>query len=58
MGAGYRYANSSRLGQGAVQRGNQWARGGYYYDDRGAIGGVRTSQGGGFVAAGMETAGV
>jgi hypothetical protein len=52
-GAGYRYANPYQgWGQGVVQRGNQWARGGYYYDDRGAIGGVRTSQGGGFVAAG------
>jgi hypothetical protein len=52
-GAGYRYANPYQgWGQGVVQRGNQWARGGYYYDDRGAIGGVRTSEGGGFVAAG------
>lgn len=52
-GAGYRYANPYQgWGQGVVQRGNQWARGGYYYDDRGAIGGVRTSQGGGLVAAG------
>ena len=52
-GGGYRYGNGYQgWGQGAVQRGNQWAKGGYYYDDRGAIGGVRNSQGGGLVAAG------
>jgi len=52
-GAGYRYGNGYQgWGQGVVQRGNQWARGGYYYDDRGAIGGVRNSQGGGLLAAG------
>jgi hypothetical protein len=54
-GAGYRYGNAYQgWGQGVVQRGNQWARGGYYYDDRGAVGGIRTSQGGGLVAAGND----
>ena len=52
-GGGYRYGNGYQgWGQGAVQRGNQWAKGGYYYDDRGAIGGARNSAGGGFLAAG------
>lgn len=52
-GAGYRYANPYQgWGQGVVQRGNQWAKGGYYYDDRGAIGRIKTSEGGGLVAAG------
>jgi hypothetical protein len=52
-GAGYRYANPYQgWGQGVVQRGDQWARGGYYYDSRGAIGGIRTSEGGGMIAAG------
>ncbi len=52
-GAGYRYANPYQgWGQGVVQRGDKWARGGYYYDDRGAIGGIKTSEGGRLVAAG------
>jgi hypothetical protein len=52
-GAGYQYANPYQgWGQGAVAKGDQWARGGYYYDDRGAIGGVKTSEGGKLVAAG------
>jgi hypothetical protein len=52
-GGGYRYANPYQgWGQGAVAKGDQWARGGYYYDDRGAVGGVRTSEGGKLVAAG------
>jgi hypothetical protein len=52
-GAGYRYANPYQgWGQGVVRRGDQWARGGYYYDERGAIGGIRTSDGGKLIAAG------
>jgi len=52
-GGGYRYANPYQgWGQGAVAKGDKWARGGYYYDDRGAIGGIRTSEGGKLVAAG------
>ncbi len=53
MGGGYRYANPYQgWGQGVVAKGDQWARGGYYYDDRGAVGGVRTSEGGKMIAAG------
>jgi uncharacterized membrane protein YgcG len=52
-GGGYRYANPYQgWGQGVVAKGDKWARGGYYYDDRGAIGGIRTSEGGKLVAAG------
>ncbi len=52
-GGGYRYANPYQgWGQGVVAKGDQWARGGYYYDDRGAIGGIRTSEGGKMIAAG------
>lgn len=52
-GGGYRYANPYQgWGQGVVSKGDQWARGGYYYDDRGAIGGIRTSEGGKLIAAG------
>ncbi|MBI4893907.1 MAG: hypothetical protein HY821_25040 [Acidobacteria bacterium] len=52
-GAGYRYANPYQgWGQGVVARGDQWARGGYYYDERGAIGGIRTSEGGKLIAGG------
>jgi hypothetical protein len=52
-GGGYRYANPYQgWGQGVVSRGDQWARGGYYYDERGAVGGIRTSEGGGLLAAG------
>lgn len=39
-------------GQGVVAKGDKWAKGGYYYDDRGAVGGIRTSAGGKLVAAG------
>jgi hypothetical protein len=53
-GSGYRYANPYQgWGEGVVARGDQWARGGYYYDDRGAVGGIRTSEGGRLVAAGQ-----
>ncbi|MCX6627615.1 MAG: hypothetical protein NTW28_08300 [Candidatus Solibacter sp.] len=52
-GSGYRYGNGYQSwGQGVVGRGDQWAKGGYYADSRGAIGGVRTSEGGRLVAAG------
>jgi len=52
-GGGYRYANPYQgWGQGVVSKGDKWAKGGYYYDDRGAVGGIRTSEGGGIVAAG------
>ncbi|NWF82702.1 MAG: hypothetical protein HXY18_02600, partial [Bryobacteraceae bacterium] len=52
-GGGYRYANPYQgWGQGVVAKGGKWAKGGYYYDDRGAIGGIRTSEGGRLVAAG------
>lgn len=52
-GGGYRYANPYQgWGQGVVAKGDQWAKGGYYYDDRGAIGGIKTSEGGRLVAAG------
>jgi hypothetical protein len=32
-------------GQGTVERGDQWARSGYYSDSRGDVAGVRTSEG-------------
>jgi hypothetical protein len=52
-GGGYRYANAYQgWGEGVVHKGNQWAKGGYYYDDRGAVGGIKTSEGGRLVAAG------
>jgi hypothetical protein len=52
-GGGYRYANPYQgWGQGVVGKGDQWARGGYYYDERGAIGGIQTSGGGKMIAAG------
>ena len=52
-GGGYRYANPYQgWGQGVVAKGDQWARGGYYYDERGAVGGIRTSEGGRMIAAG------
>ena len=52
-GGGYRYANPYQgWGQGVVAKGDQWARGGFYYDDRGAVGGIRTSEGGRMIAAG------
>jgi hypothetical protein len=52
-GSGYRYGNAYQSwGQGVVGRGDQWAKGGYYADSRGAIGGVHTSEGGRLVAAG------
>ncbi len=51
-GSGYRYANAYQgWGEGVVSRGGEWARGGYYYDRRGAVGGGRPSQGAGFVGA-------
>jgi hypothetical protein len=52
-GGGYRYANPYQgWGEGVVHRGDQWAKGGYYYDERGAIGGIKGSEGGRLVAAG------
>lgn len=52
-GGGYRYANPYQgWGEGVVAKGDKWAKGGYYYDDRGAAGGIRTSEGGRLVAAG------
>ncbi len=51
-GSGYRYANAYQgWGQGVTQKGREWARGGYYYDDRGTVGGIRTSSGTGFIGA-------
>lgn len=52
-GAGYRYANPYQgWGEGVVRRGDQWAAGRYYYDERGAVGGIKTSEGGRLIAAG------
>ena len=51
-GGGYRYGNGYQGWGQVVQRGNQWAKGGYYYDDRGAIGGVRNSRVADLLAAG------
>ncbi len=52
-GGGYRYANAYQgWGQGVVQRGDQWAKGGYYHDSRGTVAGIRTSEGGRLVAGG------
>lgn len=51
-GGGYRYANPYQgWGEGVVRRGDQWAKSGYYYDSRGAVGGIRTSEGGRLVVA-------
>ncbi len=45
--AGYRAGNPyQRWGQGVVTNGDDWVRGGYYADSRGAAAGYRTSQGG------------
>jgi hypothetical protein len=52
-GSGHRYGNAYQSwGQGVVGHGDQWAKGGYYSDSRGTVGGVRTSGGGRLVAAG------
>ena len=50
--AGYRSSNAySSWGEGVVERGDKWAKGGYYSDSRGTVAGVRTSEGGGAVVA-------
>lgn len=55
-GGGYRYANPYQgWGQGVVAKGDQWARGGYYYDDRGAVGGIRTRKAGNWSRRAMAT---
>ena len=47
---GYRSADPySSWGEGVVKRGDQWAKGGYYSDERGTVRGVRTSEGTGAI---------
>ncbi len=49
--AGYRSYNTyASWGEGVVERGDKWAKGGYYSDSRGTVAGVRTSEGTGRVA--------
>jgi hypothetical protein len=50
---GYAYTNYEQAwGERYIQKGDQWAKTGWYADERGAVGGIRTSEGTGAIAAG------
>jgi hypothetical protein len=50
---GYAYTNYEQAwGERYIQKGDQWAKTGWYTDNRGAAGGIRTSEGTGAIAVG------